>query len=246
MTTPAFNFNCVHPSWRECLVNSLRTMDSQYLLQLQTSQDWLPGPEKIFSAFSLPVDQVKYVLIGESPYPRSQSANGYAFWDAAVDDLWIPTGLSKPVNRATSLRNMLKMLLIAEGLLDAKHTDQESIARIDKHNLVQTNAEFFNNLLAHGFLLLNATPVLQAGPPTKDAKAWHPFLDQVLDYLLAKQPGVKFILFGRIAHTLEQFIQHHPNLQKLRVEHPYNVSFITNSEVLDFFRPLHLLKKVKK
>lgn len=243
--TSAFNLNCVHPSWRDCVKKGLNTVDSAYLSQLENSPAWLPGPEKIFNAFSLPVNEVNYVLFGESPYPRRESANGYAFWDAAVNELWLSTGLSKKVNRATSLRNILKMLLIAEGLLDPGHTDQESISRIDKKNLVQTNAEFFGNFINHGFLLLNATPVLQDGPPQKDAKAWHPFVNEILDYLLAQRPNVKFVLFGRIAHTLEQFLQHHPLLQKLCAEHPYNVSFITNSQVLDFFRPLHLLKKSK-
>lgn len=246
MTMPAFNLANVDDSWRDCLQNSLNEVDAAYLKHLHTCDEWLPGPDKIFNAFSLPVAAVNYVLIGESPYPRRESANGYAFWDANVKDLWLPTGLSKPVNRATSLRNILKMLLLAEGLLDENHTDQASIAAIDKTDLVKTNAEFFHNFLAHGFLLLNASPVLQDGPPQKDAKAWQPFIDQVLDYIVSKQPSVKFVLFGRIAHTLEQFIEHHPNLQKLCAEHPYNVSFITNKEVIDFFRPLHLLKKYKK
>ena len=44
-------------------------------------------------------------------------ANGYAFWDAAVNELWSDNGLSKAVNRATSLRNFIKMLLVTEGAL---------------------------------------------------------------------------------------------------------------------------------
>ena len=59
--------------------------------------------------------QVNYVLFGES-LPRRASANGYAFWDAAVK-IMVSFGNSKTVNRATSLLNILKMLLIAEGCL---------------------------------------------------------------------------------------------------------------------------------
>ena len=44
---------------------------------------------------------MRYVLFGESPYPRAQSANGYAFWDAAANSLWAEEGgLHQLLNRA--------------------------------------------------------------------------------------------------------------------------------------------------
>lgn len=243
MLTQAFNFNVIHPSWKDCFDQSLAEMDPTYLKHLTHSSHWLPGPEKIFSAFSLPLEKVNYVLFGESPYPRQESANGYAFWDASVTDLWSPVGLSKRVNRATSMRNIMKMLLIAEGLLDKKQTNQEAIANISKTSLVHTNDEFFQNLLNHGFLLLNATLVLQEdGSPSKDAKAWHPFMKGLLACLLEKRPNTELILFGRIANTIDTLLPH-KDLNKIYAEHPYNHTFITNQAVLDFFKPLHLLRK---
>jgi len=41
-----------------------------------------PGSELIFNVFNfMGPDDVKCVLYGEDPYPRSTSANGVAFWD---------------------------------------------------------------------------------------------------------------------------------------------------------------------
>lgn len=243
MATHGFNFKVIHPSWKECFNQSLAQVDPAYLKHLTHSSHWLPGPEKIFSAFSLPLSKVNYVLFGESPYPRKESANGYAFWDASVTDLWSSAGLSKRVNRATSMRNIMKMLLIAEGLLDKHHTNQEAIAHIPKTSLVQTNDEFFTNLLKHGFLLLNATLVLQEnGNRNKDAKAWHPFMKGILECLLEKRPNTEFILFGKIANAIDTLLPR-KDLNKIYAEHPYNNSFITNKAVLEFFKPLHLLKK---
>src|SRR5476649_135262 len=140
MTTfQLFNLDSVDPSWQACLNQALAKMDPDYLAQLYHNSAWLPGHEKIMNAFTLPVNKIKYILLGESPYPRAKSANGYAFWDAAVTDLWSETGLSKPVNRATSLRNFIKMLFIAAGMLDANHTTQPDIAQLDKSHLIQTN-----------------------------------------------------------------------------------------------------------
>ena len=240
--TPPFNLDVVDTSWRDCLNTSLEKINPDYFQQLSRSSEWLPGTEKIFNAFSLPLNHVNYILFGESPYPRKASANGYAFWDADVNELWSPTGLSKKVNRATSLRNILKMLLIAEGALDKNHTSQADIANVDKSRFVKTSEELFTQLLKKGFLLLNATLVLQAGPPQKDARAWQPFIKELLACLLQKQPNVTFILMGKIANEIDKLLPPQP-LKKLYVEHPYNLSFVTNPTAIQFFAPLHLLRQ---
>ncbi len=242
MIKEQFNFEFVHPSWHSCLRQALELMDPHYLENLYSLQSWLPGPQKIFGAFSLPVHQVDYLLFGESPYPREASANGYAFWDAAVTDIWSLDGMSKKVNRATSLRNIIKMLLVAEGLLTPPHLSQDAIAAINKDDLVKTNAELFGNLLNQGFLLLNASLVLNHEQVKKDAAAWLPFLKHVITFILQERPKVKLILLGKIANVIEKLLP--PiTIERLSAEHPYNHSFIDNKAVLDFFRPLHLLRK---
>src|SRR5262245_6970231 len=134
------------------------------------------------------------------------------------------------------------MLLIAEGALDKNQASQENIAKLDKQSFVQTNDDLFRNFIQHGFLLLNATPVLGKDSPQKDARAFHPFTKELLECLLQHRPTVKLILFGRIANTIDSLIPAFP-VEKLYAEHPYNISFITNQKVIAFFKPLHLLKK---
>jgi uracil-DNA glycosylase len=243
-----FSLTSVDPSWHPCLLEALHQMDPDYLKQLHHNQNWLPGPEKIFNAFSLPVNQIHYVLFGESPYPRAASANGYAFWDAAVTQLWSKTGLSKQVNRATSLRNIIKMLLVTEKLLLPHETSQAAIAALDKQRLIQTNEELFNRFLQQGFLLLNASLVLRLGQDQgpgqvlKDARAWQPFLKYILEYLFHKRPHVQLILLGNIANQIDKLIDHF-EIKRLYAEHPYNLSFISNPEIQKFFNPLNILIK---
>lgn len=240
MTIQQLNTEIIHPSWQPYVERAMQTMDPDYLFGLASQPNWLPGPAKIFSAFTIPISQVNYVLFGESPYPRAHSANGYAFWDAAVTNLWSPQGLSKPVNRATSLRNIIKMLLIAEGLLSKEDTSQPAIAAIDKNNLIKHNDELFHNLLNHGFLLLNTSPVLSEQAPKLDARAWMPFMKEVLVQLLKDRPQTTFILLGRIATEITPLLPDQ-TIATLQAEHPYNLSFIKNQDVIDFFRPFHLL-----
>jgi len=235
------NTNKIDISWQDCIHHALNKMNPQYLKNLNQCSNWLPGPEKIFNAFKLPVHAVNYVLFGESPYPRSLSANGYAFWDDSVQELWCETGLSKTVNRATSLRNLIKMLLVAEGLLHPSHTGQPDIAKVDKSALVQTNTALFQHFLKKGFLLLNASLVLQDASVQKDAKSWQPFIQSVLDFLYHARPNAMLILFGNIAHAIDPLIRH-PSIKRLYSEHPYNISFIQNDKIINFFKPLHLLR----
>lgn len=241
MTTHPFLTDTVDNSWKPVLAEALQKMNPDYLAQLSQSDNWLPGKNKIFNAFSLPIKKTDFVLFGESPYPRQQSANGYAFWDASITSLWSETGFSKPVNRATSMRNFLKMLLVADGSLKPEDTSQNAIAALNKSSMIQSANELFEKLLQHGFLLLNTTPVLQPRSPQKDAREWQPFMQFILQSLIEQQPELTFILFGRIAQNINELVPD-KHTSKICSEHPYNVSFIHNAAVQDFFKSFQLLK----
>lgn len=251
--------NSIHPSWMPAILEGLTAMvadDPDYLSNLNAGQ-FLPTNDRIFAAFSLPLDQVKYVLVGEGPYPREESANGYCFMDGAVGELWSHEangGLSKKVNRATSLRNFIKMLLVAGGHLDVHHTTGDamayvsSLARKENSGFTQTMPELQSNMMAHGFLLLNASLVYRPEVvPIRDARAWQVFLQAVLLALLAhqnanKRDNVSLVLWGKIAEQVKQipasnFFPH------IVAEHPYNLSFIANVSMQQFFGPMKLLVK---
>lgn len=230
-----------HPQWHKLLECALGVMDRQYLDKLQSTDNWLPGIKSIFSAFSLPLSTTRYILLGESPYPRVQSANGYAFWDQAVQSLWSEKGLSKQVNRATSLRNFIKMLLLARGDLIGD-LSQDAIARLDKSQYVQTGAQLFGALMGKGFLLLNASLVYSEGQVPYHAREWRPFIHSLFQQLAEHNPSLKLVLLGRIAEQVPR-----TNLfPVLLAEHPYNISFITNPAVVEFFKPMDLLGHDKK
>ena len=226
----------VHPEWRELLRDALDAMDPGYLHGLRSSSDWLPGQGLLLAAFRTPLSQARYMLFGESPYPRQTSANGYAFWDAAVGSLWSQRGLSKEINRATSLRNLMKMCLYARGSLQADRT-QDAIAKLDQSIYYQTADSLFTGLLKKGFILLNASLVYQEGKIHYHARMWRPFIRVLLDRLVAHNSSVQLILFGRIAEK----IPGRERFSCLMAEHPYNLSFITNPQVVDFFNPLDIL-----
>jgi uracil-DNA glycosylase len=237
----------VHEDWWQILEKSLSTLDPDYLDSLLRDEDWLPGVNRLLAAFQRDRDGVSYLLIGESPYPRQASANGIAFYDAAVDSLWSEQGLSKAVNRATSLRNLVKTALLAEGLLqrdvDGKIT-QHAIAQLDKSGLIQTLAELFDNLERAGFLMLNATPVLHPErKPVLEARYWQRFLERLLTLVAeGSAPRITLLLWGKIAKLIETMPASHA-YDRLVCEHPYNISFIDNPDMLRLFANLRVLQQ---
>lgn len=243
-----------HPSWHAALKKGLEAVadaDENYLPAL-VSDAYLPTQGRIFAAFSQPLDRVRYVLVGEGPYPREQSATGVCFMDGAVEALWSEKGLSKQVNRATSLRNFMKMLLVADGMLSADSTSGDAMvhislkARAIGSPFIQTLTELQANLTRRGFLLLNAALVFRPHmQPVKEARAWQPFLRTVLQALSeragheAKAPPM-LVLWGKIAEQLHA-LELTNSFPKAVSEHPYNLSFITNETMQKLFGPMHLL-----
>jgi len=239
--------SAVHEDWQPILRESLLTLDPDYLDSLLCDDGWLPGVDHLLAAFRRDRSGVDYLLIGESPYPRKASANGIAFYDAAVDSLWSERGLSKAVNRATSLRNIVKTALVAEGHLQkdsAGKVTQDAIASLDKSDLVQTLAELFDNLQQAGFLMLNATPVLHPQrKPALEARYWLEFLERLLHLVTQNSSQrITLLLWGKIAKLVEAM----PASQayaRLVCEHPYNISFIDNPDMLQLFAKLQVLRK---
>ena len=244
------------PSWHPVLMRGLdavQAADPLYLTAL-ASDTYLPTEGRIFAAFMQPLPNVRYVLVGEGPYPREQSATGVCFMDGAVESLWSEKGLSKQVNRATSLRNFMKMLLVAAGILREEETSGDALAHVSLRAraigspFIQTLTELQANLTAQGFLLLNASLVFRPHvPPAKEAKAWLPFLKTVLEALdeEAATKGVeppKLVLWGKIAEQL-RVLEIAARFPRVVSEHPYNLTFIANSTMQLLFGPMELLLK---
>lgn len=234
----------IHKDWIPLLTNALAQIDEEYLEHLIKDDTWLPGLGFIFSAFKRDLKNCQYILFGESPYPRAESANGIAFYDAAVDELWSENGLSKGVNKATSLRNIMKCALHAEGYLnfdDNGKITQQAIAKLDKTPLIHSINEFFSALENKGFLLLNTTPVLHPlRKPAIEARFWQPFIHQLLIDLEQRNQSPTLVLWGKIAQQIEAFPVSN-QYQKIISEHPYNLSFINNPTMQSLFAQLKLL-----
>ncbi len=230
----------VHPEWQEDIAAAYAALDPEYRAFVQTG-DFIPERPKLFSAFrTLPKSRLRYILFGQDPYPRAESATGHAFIDGAVRKIFSPTGLDRAVNRATSLRNFVKMALVAEGRLEASDLTQGAIARMQRSGLIDSIDELRANFEAEGVLLLNAALLFEnRRASSRHARAWRPFVSTLLQRI---PDEVELILFGSIAKTILK-IPHASKKRSISLEHPYNHTFILNPEAHALFGPMHLLKR---
>jgi len=229
----------VDKSWREILEKSFSSLDANYQKFLKKDTSYFPNRENLFNAFkTLSLDNTKYILFGQDPYPRVESAIGYAFIDAKVKSLFDKDGgFSKEVNKATSLRNMMKMFLKCEGELKDNFT-KDAIKKIDSSKYINSIYELKNNFEKNGVLLLNSALIFTDKKDTKyHAKMWKPFIDSLLQEL---PKGIKLILFGNISKEIDKFPSSN-KFEKILMPHPYNVGFITNPKAREVFCSMKLL-----
>jgi uracil-DNA glycosylase len=231
-----------HPSWKVIIDQAYQALDPDYRRFLENDTGYFPPQQAYLNAFkTLPRTEVKYILFGQDPYPREESAGGYAFIDEKVKTLFCETGLSKEVNRATSLRNFIKMALVARGDLSVKDTSQDAIAALDKTAYIETISQLRTNFEKNGVLLLNTALVFtDKKSSNRHVKAWKPFMHTLLESLKVDAPGL--ILFGNHAKALKRTLPLE-NFPTIEMEHPYNHTFISNKNAHELFGPMNLLEK---
>ncbi|MBE0495399.1 MAG: uracil-DNA glycosylase [Campylobacterales bacterium] len=230
-----------HPSWKPLLEAAYQALSPQYRAFLEAQEGYFPT--HFLAAFSsLSRQGTRAILFGQDPYPRYESAIGYAFIDGAVKGLFSPSGFSKPVNRATSLRNFLKMQLLSQGLLHPETLSQEAIAKVDKRGLIETMEELRANFERAGILLLNTALVFTCKEETSyHVKAFKPFMQVLLEGL--SQENKELILFGNLAKDVEKLLPSYHAYTLVKTQHPYNIGFIHDAKVQAYFGPKCLLNK---
>jgi len=231
----------VDKSWQEIIVYSYNGLSPKYRKFLEKDEGYFPTFCNFLNAFrTLPLEKTKYILFGQDPYPRKESACGYAFIDAKVKTIFSDKGFSKEVNRATSLRNFLKMLLVSDERLKEDDLSQNAIVEIDKSDIIDSIEELKANFEKSGVLLLNTALVFTCKDDTKlHVKEFRVFMQRFLSRLVDRD--IELILFGSMAKNIKKSLPSALEFNTVETMHPYSIGFIIDKKVQKFFKPLNLL-----
>jgi len=70
----------IHDSWHPYLIDVFQDNDMKYLNHFVLPNcQFAPEPQNIFRVFSMPLTDIKVVIIGQDPYSKVGQAIGYAF-----------------------------------------------------------------------------------------------------------------------------------------------------------------------
>ncbi len=162
------------PSWRSLFDDTKKDLE---FLKTFVDGEFYPPRDKIFTAFTMPVTDIKVVILGQDPYHGPGQAHGLSFS--------VPVGVKIP----PSLRNIFKELVaefpergykFEHGNLDAWH--------------------------ARNIFLLNATLTVAPGQPNSHMQFWSKWTNKVIEYILEHNKTCIFLLLGAFAQTKANII----------------------------------------
>ena len=169
--------NRAHPQWRALLEPLLPDVATHLGATNTPREEFAPPLPEVFRAFSPPPARVRWVLLGQGPYPGGE-AHGLAFSD----------GRANPDEIPHSLRAVFR----------------EIAAEQPSANLTSPNLE---NWRFQGALLLNAALTTRLGGIHAHARAWRELVKVALRAVAATAPSAVVFAWGEEARrrALEEF-----------------------------------------
>lgn len=170
----------IAPDWAEALApveRQIHAMGDFLRAELAAGRDYLPAGEKVLRAFTLPLADVRVLIVGQDPYPTPGHPVGLSF---SVDpDV-------RPLPR--SLTNIYAELQSDLGIAAAESGDL---------------TPWFNR----GVLLLNRSLTVRPGTPASHrGKGWEQITGHAIEVLAARGGPLAAILWGRDAQNLEPML----------------------------------------
>jgi uracil-DNA glycosylase len=175
----------LHESWKIPLKpvfdsTEMQTLNAFLRGELAAGKTLYPRPAHWFRALdSVPLDQVRVVILGQDPYHGPDQAMGLCF------------SVLRGVRPPPSLQNIYKELAsdLGPDWQRPSHGDLSAWA-------------------AQGVLLLNSVLTVEAGQAASHAgKGWEGFTDAVIRLVAAQDAPVAFLLWGAYAQKKAAFVQ---------------------------------------
>lgn len=174
--TPQALGDLVDPSWAAALepvADTVAQLGTWLRAELAAGRDYLPSGANVLRAFTLPLDRVKVLVVGQDPYPTPGHPVGLSFSVAPH---------VRPLPR--SLANIYRELESDLGVPRAESGDL---------------SPWFDQ----GVLLLNRVLTVQPGRPgSHRGKGWEQVTQCAIEALAARGGPLVAILWGRDAQAL--------------------------------------------
>ena len=177
----------IHPSWAEALepVTPTITRMGEFLrAEVAAGRGYLPAGEHILRAFTIPLADVRVLVVGQDPYPTPGHPIGLSF--AVAGDV-------RPLPK--SLSNIFRELTIDIGAPMPSTGDLTPWAE-------------------QGVMLLNRSLTVRPGSPGSHAgKGWEEVTDRAIEVLAERGGPLVAILWGAKARSLAPTLRDVPRIE---------------------------------
>ena len=230
------------PYWYEKLSSTiLNNKDYDYFFN--DKDRFFPNLENVFNAVNN-IDlenKTKVVVFGQDPYPRKESATGYAFWDGKIKS-WND-------RLSPSFKNLFKSILISYGLAEKK----DNIAKLRKtisDKAIFSPDDFFEKSIKNNIIWLNASFSFEGKAQSllnKHLKFWKPVVKEIIKVLLESSDDVIFVFWGKKSLKFQKFIidTGYKNYHFVENGHPMLENFHNKNSFNDINEILEKINKNK-
>lgn len=187
----------IHESWHPFLQPIFDTDFSIRIIknQILPTNDFYPEKQNIFRVFSMPIQDIKVVIIGQDPYPNPFQAIGLAF------------AINENCNMPASLKVIAREIKnegLKSGFYDSDIREWRNLS----------------HLVEQGVFLLNTALTVQRGKAGSHLNLWESFTRQVIK-IIAKEVDPVWLLLGQKAQSLIPYIQKIGSLENRIVIAPH-------------------------
>lgn len=174
----------IAPDWAAELANiepQIHAMGDWLRAELSAGRPYLPSGQNVLRAFTLPLAQVRVLVVGQDPYPTPGHPVGLSF-SVGADVAPLPA----------SLRNMYKELSEDLGIAPPPNGD-------------------LTPWFTQGVLLLNRVLTVQPGSPgSHRGKGWEAITQRAIEVLAERGGPLVAVLWGRDARNLKPLLGNIP------------------------------------
>jgi uracil-DNA glycosylase len=176
--------NIIDKSWYPIVGNLYKQPLIELLNEILPNISFQPSKEDIFKVFSMPVNKIKVVILGQEPYPTPGKSIGYSF--ATTSERKIPKTLGIISNEILREKVPLKVL---DEYPNQFHTLQHWVEQ--------------------GIFLLNTALTVETANSGSHLKYWSEWTKQVISYVSSQNPCI-WILWGEKAQSFIPYINTNP------------------------------------
>jgi uracil-DNA glycosylase len=169
----------IHETWKPIFDQYQFCLDS-----LEEEGTTYPPKDQIFRVFTMPVHDIKILLLGQDPYHNPKQAHGLSFS--------VPDDISPP----PSLKNIFKELQLEFPERKYSFKSGNLLSWFEKEKI----------------FLLNSSLTVKHNKAGSHMSMWQEFTDDVIKYISEKNPNCVYILLGKFAKDKAKFIKNKKNI----------------------------------